>query len=274
MKQLLEITSVTKQLYRWAVTSGSENILEPTYLPLLRAFLCEWHYQKPSSHMGLYIARTWSRSGFKVRRFCVTCVCVCLSAGNEHRMFAIHRLSQKKTLMHADVCTSIQHSSRLFVLKAKENPLCKDTTGTVRPCSNHLTQLLNRDSTADMPTSDFCQTRPQVRSATLPRRSLLPLCGMRLNVISFTPARTVRLSPCSFHDTCTVCRCLTPSVNAPERQVCTFMHSTPLSLRRLSLNSHLPQKFVHTAAALKFIQIGKKVQQTHWRPYVECGVFW
>jgi hypothetical protein len=160
--------------------------------------------------------------------------------------------------MHADVCTSIQHSSRLFVLKAKQNPLCKDTTSTVRPCSNHLTQLLNRDSTADMPTSDFCQTRPQVRSVTLPRRSLLPLYGMRLNVISFTRARTVRPSPSRCHDTRTVCRCL-----APERRVCTFLHSAPLSLRRLSGNSHLLQKFVHTAAALKFIQICKKVQQTH-----------
>ena len=123
------------------------------------------------------------------------CVCVCVSAGKEHRLFAIQRLSQKKTLMHTDACTSIQHYSRLFVLKAKQNPLCKDTTGTVRSCSNHLTQLLNRDSTADMPTSYFCQTRPQVRAVTLPRRSLLPLYGMRLNVISFTSTRTVRPSP-------------------------------------------------------------------------------
>jgi hypothetical protein len=156
------------------------------------------------------------------------CVYVLRSAGSEHRLLAIHRLSQMKTLMHADVCTSVQHSSRLFVLKAKQNPLYKNTTGTDRSCSNHLTQLLNRDSIADMPTSDFCQTRPQVRSVTLPRRSLLPLYGMRLNVISFTSVRTLRPSPrrLSRHSHCVqIVQMSTPSVTAPERQVWTFMYS-------------------------------------------------
>jgi len=60
------------------------------------------------------------------------CVCVLQSAGNEHRLLVIHRLSQKKARMHTDVCTSIQHSSHPFVLKATQNPLCKDTTGTHR----------------------------------------------------------------------------------------------------------------------------------------------
>jgi hypothetical protein len=156
--------------------------------------------------------------------------------------------------MHADVCTCTQHSDRLFVLKAKPNPLCKDTTGRHRPvgrsCNNHLTQLLNRDSTADTPTSDLCQTRPQVRSVTLPRRSLLPLYGMRLNVISFTSVRTVRPSPrrFSWHSncaqmSCTACRRTTTSVHIH------VMYSTPLckillSLHRFSWNSHLLQKFV------------------------------
>jgi hypothetical protein len=157
------------------------------------------------------------------------CVYVLQSAANEQRLLAIHRLSHKKTLMHADVCTSIQHSSRLFVLKAKQNQLCKDTTGTDRSCSNHLTQLLNRDSTADMPTSDFCQTRPQVNSVTLPKRSLLPLYGMRLNVILFTSVRIVRPSPRRFprHSHCvqmshTEChRTRTTSVDIPV-QYATF----------------------------------------------------
>jgi len=171
------------------------------------------------------------------------CVYVLQSAGNEHRLFAIHRLSQKKTLMHAHSCTSIQHSSRLFVLKAKQNALCKDTTGTDRSCSNHLTQLLYRDSTADMPTSDFFQTRPQARSVTLPRRSLLPLYGMRLNVISFTSVRTVRPSPRRFsrHSHCvymsyTEChRTRTTSVDI-HVQYTHHCHRT----RTTSVDIHLP----------------------------------
>jgi len=73
---LLEITAVTNQFYRWAVMPGSENILGPKYLPLTGALPYEWHYQKPSSHDGLYIVRTWSRGGYKVCLFCVTCVSV------------------------------------------------------------------------------------------------------------------------------------------------------------------------------------------------------
>jgi len=140
---LLEITSVTKQLYRWAVRPGSENILGPTYLPIMGAFLCEWYYQKPSSHDGLYIVRTWSRSGFQVCLLCATCVSVYCSllVTNTDRLQFIDFL-WTELLTHADVCISIQHSSRLFVLKATQNPLCKDTTGTDRSCCNHLTDTV------------------------------------------------------------------------------------------------------------------------------------
>jgi hypothetical protein len=79
--------------------------------------------------------------------------------------------------MHADVSTSDQHSSSLFMLKAKQNLLRKDKKGPDRSCSNDMTQLLHHDSTSNSqhPT---CFTRdskwaPWRTERTSPRRSLL-----------------------------------------------------------------------------------------------------
>ena len=117
------------------------------------------------------------------------CVYVLQSAGNEHRSLAIHRLSQKTQtsapLSSIPVACSCWTPHKTHYVRTRE-------AQTSPAATTWLTQLLNRDSTADMSTSDFCQTRPQVRSETSPTRSLLPLYGMRLNVISVPSVKTVR----------------------------------------------------------------------------------